>query len=196
MTLSAKLWPAMLLALCLCKTTSPLHCEELPQEDKPVLPEKTAEQTKVQTADELMAPPELKGIHPLRLQIDDASCRVRLATVHLQINDLNLVDGSIVGEYTIRVPLMPSKDEVGILNLNLKDSPKGYFTKGGQLKGLGYPTNKEEPPRQIIANLSPSPQKKRNGAIQLSIDTGQRVLEFDSAYSVLSGWNALFSAQD
>lgn len=155
-------------------------------------PSEPAESRKVT---EMTPAPELRPLHPLRVEIEEASCRVRLAKVFLDVTDLRYVDGSMMGQYSIRVPLMPSKDEIGALTLPLRASPRDYFLSGGELVGLGHPLNKDEPPRNITATLEPQKGQQPEGVIRLRIDTGQRILEFDTLYAVTSGFDALLSQE-
>lgn len=51
------------------------------------------------------------------LRIEPSRTRVGLARVYLEVSDLAMRDDRLTGRYTIRVPLLPSKNDEGSIQL-------------------------------------------------------------------------------
>ncbi|MEM8953380.1 MAG: hypothetical protein AAGD22_04430 [Verrucomicrobiota bacterium] len=124
------------------------------------------------------------------IDVADASTHVNLARVNLKVGKMSFVDGKLVGNYAIDVPLMSSKSERGRIILPLIESVGVYAREGGTIKGEGIAEGKDEKPRQISVVFSPCDNEMQEGGIQLKIDTGARILEFESTYQ-LSGEDLL-----
>lgn len=125
-------------------------------------------------------------VSPIRIQIDSTHTYVFVAKVSLSISDLVLKDGALVGTYHIRVPMKPSKNEWGIMELPLEKSKivEHYMEKGGILEGTGESVKENQPTRIIACEIKPSSEGAMYGDLALEIDTGERVLNFVSEYKI------------
>ena len=134
------------------------------------------------------SPPELKPGPAFRIHVADTSTRVLLAEVHLEVSDLVLseADGAsyLVGTYSIEVPLRRSKDESGAMKLPLNKPIAHYLKEGGVLEGKGQSFKVPDAKREIVCRIEPAAGRSLKGRITLEIDTGKRVLEFESTFSV------------
>ena len=131
------------------------------------------------------------------VEVDGSSCWVGLAIVKLDVDRLVLVGDKLVGEYSIRVPLKSSKDENGRLELCAVDPVGDFAASGAKLVGFAYPLDKEgEAPRNVTAVAKPSPDgSSGRGVLLLEIDTGTRVLGFETEYRIIQEEGSLASSQ-
>ena len=130
-------------------------------------------------------PPALKAVPDgPRIEVEEASTRVMIAKVHLNVGTLRAEKEALVGNYALDVPLMPGKSEGGTLRLPLKASIEELLTKGGKLRGTGTSFKEDKPIRKIIATIYPSKEEGPKGELDLEIDVGNRVIEFETRYHV------------
>jgi len=119
--------------------------------------------------------------------VADTSTFVNIAKVYLSVGSMTVDDGQLVGSYSIDVPLRKSKSEKGSIKLALKKDIGSYLSEGGTISGEGQSDKKiEDNKRRIDARFSPFDPAKNSGRIELTIETSQRVLKFESTYT-LSG---------
>lgn len=133
-------------------------------------------------------PPELRPVPDFRISVADTDTRVFIANVNLRIGDLILTNGddfALTGTYEIDVPLRSSKDQIGGLVLPLEHPVSHYLEEGGILTGKGRSFEQPEIAHSITCEVEPDPKNKRIGKIRLLIDTGNRVMEFDTTYEVI-----------
>lgn len=114
-------------------------------------------------------------------RVKDAKTRVSIASVQLTVSDLKQENGNLVGEYTIQVPLMSSKNDKGRIILPLDTSMVEIGAKGGVLTGQAISYHDEKTPNQIICEIRPQEDQK----ILLDITTSERVLKFTSSYLIV-----------
>ncbi|MDX2108846.1 MAG: hypothetical protein SFY80_01260 [Verrucomicrobiota bacterium] len=129
--------------------------------------------------------------------VADTYTRISLAKVYLDIGQLKLeADGCFTGTYNLTVPLRHSKDESGALRLSLpKDCPfETFLVTGGTMHGIGKSPKAELPPRGIEATVVPDAAHPGCGKLLLTINTGARVLHFESVYSVTPPQNTALDA--
>lgn len=122
----------------------------------------------------------------MRLRIADASTRVSIARVNLKITDLLLEEGRLTGNYDMRVPLFSSNDERGLIDLAFAKEIADLRQTGGVMEGVGICKIKNEEPRRVVCEIFPHKEDKDRGRIVLKIDTGDRILTFDTTYTVES----------
>jgi hypothetical protein len=118
-------------------------------------------------------------------RIEDTKTRVSIASVKLSVSDLKPEDGNLVGEYTILVPLMQSKNDKGKIVLPLEFSMDELGSKGGTLRGQAISYKEGTTPNLIICEIIPDENQK----IRLDITTDDRTLQFKSRYSIVDGSN-------
>lgn len=118
-------------------------------------------------------------------RIEDAKTRVSLASVQLSVSDLKPEDGNLVGEYTIQVPLMQSKNDKGKIVLPLDFSMDELGSKGGTLRGQALSYKEGKTPNLIICEIIPA----KDQAVRLDITTNDRTLQFKSRYSIVDTSN-------
>lgn len=123
----------------------------------------------------------------LLLEVDDTNTWVSIAKVHLSIDDLRITQDGVVGDYSLRVPLKKSKNEEGALRLMLEKPLDEYVAEGGVMKGHGKAVGKEGQ-RLIVATIVPDKEDRIRGTIDLSIETDDRVLSFQSTYRIVGGF--------
>lgn len=114
-------------------------------------------------------------------RINDAKTRVSIASVKLSVSDLKPEDGNLVGEYTIEVPLMKSKNDKGKIVLPLDRDMHDIGAKGGVLKGQAISYKEGTTPNLIVCEILPQEDQK----ILLDITTDDRTLQFKSRYSIV-----------
>ena len=115
-------------------------------------------------------------------RIEDTKTRVSLASVNLSVSDLKPEDGNLVGEYTIQVPLMKSKNDKGKIVLPLSLTMEEIGAEGGVLRGQAISYKEGKTPNLIICEIIPHKDQK----ILLNITTDDRTLEFKSRYAIVS----------
>lgn len=138
-----------------------------------------------------------------RLRVDDTSTEVHeelwtgrvTAIVHLKINELILKDGQFTGTYDIQVnvddlPLLlrtiaGDKDESGTIHLPCDEPFEAITLNGKHLEGHGHCTTKEnEKARTVICDVVPDPNDPSKGVLKLTIDSGKRIMNFTTGYTV------------
>lgn len=124
---------------------------------------------------------DLSEWNDLVFDIKDTKCRVGIASVKLSVSTLKSEDGYLVGEYSIVVPLMKSKNDKGRIVLPLKDTTVGDLGEnGGVLHGEAISYKEGQTPNSIICEILPLKEK----TILLAITTSDRTLKFKSSYTV------------
>ncbi len=132
-------------------------------------------------AKEINTVENLSEWNDLVFEIEDTKCRVGIASVKLHVSTLKPEDGNLVGEYSIVVPLMQSKNDKGRIILPLNDKTVGILgEKGGTLRGEAISYKEGTTPNSIICKVLPL----KNKTILLAITTDDRTLEFESNYTV------------
>lgn len=117
----------------------------------------------------------------LVFEIEDTKTRVGIASVQLVVGTLKSEGGNLVGEYSIVVPLMSSKNDKGRIVLPLHDKTVSILgKKGGTLRGQAISYTEGTPPNSIVCQVLPL----KNKTILLAITTSDRTLEFKSRYTV------------
>lgn len=116
----------------------------------------------------------------LVFEIEDTKCRVGIASVKLSVSALVPEGGNLVGEYSIVVPLMQSKNDKGRIVLPLDSNVNDLGNKGGVLRGKAISYKEGKTPNNIICEVLPL----KNKTILLEITTDDRTLEFKSRYTV------------
>lgn len=124
---------------------------------------------------------------PSRVMIGDARTRVFLFSVYLTVGEVVEQDKQLHGGYRIRVPSSSSDNEEGKVILELENSLQEIMTTGGTVKGKGISTNSKHPERIIVCEFTPDTSKENNGKVRMTVDTGERVLRFNSTYEVFLG---------
>lgn len=114
-------------------------------------------------------------------RINDAKTRVSIASVKLSISDLKREEGNLVGEYTIVVPLMTSKNDKGKIVLPLDRDMHAIGAEGGVLEGQAISYKAGTTPNLIVCRILPKEGQK----ILLDITTDDRTLQFKSRYSIV-----------
>lgn len=114
-------------------------------------------------------------------RITESKTRVSLASVKLTVSDLKPEDGNLVGEYSIDVPLMKSKNDKGKIVLPLDLHMDAIGAEGGVLRGQAISYQEGKTPNRIICKIIPKQDQK----ILLDIKTDDRTLKFTSRYSIV-----------
>lgn len=120
----------------------------------------------------------------MRLEIADASTWVSIAKVKLKITELELQEGRLTGSYDLRVPIRTSKNEAGVIDLTFPQQIADMRVSGGKMIGTGVRHDGAEEPRDVVCEIIPDESNLDRGKIILKIDTGERVLTFNSTYAV------------
>ncbi len=121
----------------------------------------------------------------VRIHVEDTETRVGVAKVRLNISVLKIENRRVTGEYRIRVPLLKSKNDDGLIDLGFQQEMPATFHSGGVLKGDGISkVFEEDPPRVITCEIIPDAASKMSGVILLTIETTDREIEFESRYRV------------
>ncbi|NBB79687.1 MAG: hypothetical protein GVY36_09620 [Verrucomicrobia bacterium] len=114
-------------------------------------------------------------------RIKDAKSRVSLASVKLSVSDLKPKDGNLVGEYTIEVPLMNSKNDHGKIVLPLDINMDNLDVTGGTLRGKAISYKDDTESNIIVCRIFPGEEQ----FIELDITTNDRTIQFESRYTIV-----------
>lgn len=125
-------------------------------------------------------------VEGVTIRVEDTETRVGIAKVRLQISPLKVENDRVIGKYRLRVPLLSSKNDDGLIDLEFQQELSVIFQTGGILEGDGISTTfKEDPPRGIICEIFPDKASKMSGKIILTIQTTDRKLRFKSRYKIV-----------
>lgn len=133
---------------------------------------------------------ELKPYGPQLFDVADASTKVKVfafvsAEVRLEVKGLTLKDGCLKGYYFLTVPMKESKNESGVITLNLTNSPIEYIEEGGKMAGTGECLIDDGRPTRILkAEIVPNSPTCLTGKLHLQVDTTERVLNFVTDYTI------------
>ena len=105
-------------------------------------------------------------------RIEDTKSRVSIASIKLSVSDLKPEGGNLVGEYSIVVPLMQSKNDQGKIVLPLNCNVHELGANGGVLRGLAISDKAGKTPNAIICEIIP----EKDQQILLEITTDDRTL--------------------
>ena len=123
----------------------------------------------------------------IAVDVADAVTYVQVAKINLSVGTMTVDKGKLLGTYSINVPLLKSKSEKGRIILPLLKDLDAYVRNGGSISGEGIAEEgSQRGHRKIDVRFSPCDSATKGGRIQLTIDTGKRILEFESTYQ-LSG---------
>ncbi len=133
---------------------------------------------------------EIKPYGPELFEVEDTSTKVKVfafikADVKLSVKGLTLKDGFLKGYYFLTVPMKDSKNEMGIISLELDKSPEKYIQHGGKMDGTGTCLAGDGRPLRILeAKIVPNKDNCYRGKLHLQVDTTERVLNFVSDYTI------------
>jgi len=127
-------------------------------------------------------PVYMSSLDELVFKIEDAKCHIGIASVNLTVSELRPEDGNLVGEYSIQVPLMKSKNDAGRIVLPLRTSVSELGEHGGVLYGKAYSHKNDTSPNNIVCEIRPF----ENKAVHLAITTENRIVNFQSRYIVIN----------
>ena len=117
----------------------------------------------------------------MAFSIEDSRSFVGIAPVYLSVSELKPKNGQLVGTYTIKVPLMRSKNDHGNIVLPLEMTVSDLGKQGGVLKGKAISKKKNKSTNLIVCEILP----KKDRAIMLAITTDDRTIKFKSRYTVI-----------
>jgi hypothetical protein len=118
-------------------------------------------------------------------RISDADSRVSLASVQLSVSDLTPENGNLVGEYTITVPLMKSKNDRGRIILPIDLTMQELGREGGVLRGKAISSLDENEVNVIVCEIFANEEQE----LLLDITTSKRTIRFESNYSIIDHGN-------
>jgi hypothetical protein len=124
----------------------------------------------------------LQAEEAFSVKVADAVTYVNVAKVNLTVGKMSFDGGKLLGTYAIQVPLMKSKGENGRIVLPLLQGVEDYARDGGSISGEGIVEGKQDERRRIDVRFSPCDDETQEGRIDLTIDTGARILQFKSTY--------------
>lgn len=121
------------------------------------------------------------------IEVEDTFTTVlAVAKVHLSIGRLTVNSGHVYGGYALEVPMRTAKSEAGVLSLTSERTLSELRKDGGRLTGEGRNLELPESRRSIVCDILPDPDVPDTGTIYLVIDTGERVLKFESVYRLVA----------
>jgi hypothetical protein len=138
-------------------------------------------QAQTESTDSALAADAVASWDGTVFRIEDAKSRVSIASVKLSVSDLRPEDGNLVGEYTIEVPLMASKNDRGKIILPLDISMENLDIEGGTLRGEAISYKDAEKTNVIVCRIFPGEKQ----SIELDITTNDRTLQFESRYTIV-----------
>lgn len=115
------------------------------------------------------------------LEIENSKTWIGIAKVKLSVDKLVKEDGYLVGNYTIKVPLMKSQNDQGRIKIPLKLSLESLSKKGGTIEGKAYSNKPNKKPNSIVCEVLP----QNDQMILLAITTEDRTIHFESRYTVV-----------
>jgi hypothetical protein len=107
------------------------------------------------------------------IELASATTRVGPVKVALQVDDLTLDSGALVGRYRLKIPMFPPMNDRGVLRLPLSVSIERLVATGGRILGSGYSVE-DGRTHAITCDVEPG------GAVTITVDTGDRILSFQS----------------
>jgi len=117
------------------------------------------------------------GPPPAVVRVAPTWTRVGIASVQLELSDLELRGDALVGRFQIHVPLLPSRDDQGTITLRM-DAPLEQSLRPGA-KVLGSASSETTGPHAVACDVD------ADGGVRIAVTTSDRVLSFVSHYQVL-----------
>ena len=109
--------------------------------------------------------------------VERARTRVGIARVVLTVAPLTLIDEHLVGDYSIRVPLAPYKNDFGTFEIPLTESLSETLARGKTLHGKA--TSRKDGRIYDLDCIF-----KGSSKILIEVTTNARVLSFEAPYTV------------
>ena len=107
--------------------------------------------------------------------IEPSSTRAGIARVHLEIEDLRQTGELLEGTYSIRVPLLPGKNDTGHIVLH---APGSLDDRGGAAAAMtGRAVSSTGQVHEVVARIQP------DGVVRIQVVTPKRTLRFTSRYA-------------
>ncbi len=119
---------------------------------------------------------------PVSIVIEEARSRVFFYAIFLKVENIVQKENQLVGNYNIRLPSRSKDDEQGTVLFVLEKPWQEIITKGGKIQGKGTSTNPKYPERIIVCEFRPDRRKEGSGRLRMTIDTKERILEFNTTY--------------
>jgi len=115
-------------------------------------------------------------------RIEDSKSSVGIFAVQLSVGLLTQDTGCLVGNYSIHIPLFPSKDDHGRITIPIDKQLSLIGESGGTLTGEARSNRAPGEIHKIVCKITPL----HKGRIELAITTTQRTIEFKSFYEVIA----------
>ena len=109
------------------------------------------------------------------VQIEPSRTWVGFARVHLEVMELRSTASALKGRYRIRVPLRPSRNDFGTLELHLTEPLDQLQQAGGQIEGSAH-SDVNGKTRDVECKIRPG------GRLDIQITTDERTLTFKTKY--------------
>jgi hypothetical protein len=107
------------------------------------------------------------------VRLDPSKTWVGLASVHLEVGELRRFGDELLGDYRIRVPLRPSKNDVGTIRL-APVGPMERVQRGGRL--IGDAVSEGGKIRSLVCEVRP------DGTVTIDVISEERTLSFKTRY--------------
>lgn len=107
--------------------------------------------------------------------VDPSKTWVGIARVHLEVTDLRSSGSELTGRYRIRVPLAPSRNDSGTLELKLAQPLDHLQEAGGKAAGNAH-SEVNGKTRSVDCRIRPG------GLISIHVTTDDRTLKFKTKY--------------
>ena len=122
----------------------------------------------------------------MRLKINKASTWVSIAQVKLAISQIDIKDGRLTGFYDMQVPMFSENDEAGYINLSYSGPIADIRNNGGCMEGESIRWDNKSVRRKVNLEIYPDESDKDRGNVIFKIDTGERILTFETTYELES----------
>lgn len=125
-----------------------------------------------------LAAPATPSTTPCSVRLEPSKTWVSLAPVYLDLGELELRGEELVGEFRVRVPLLPSHNDEGTVTLRPGASIDEIARNGGAFEGTAL-SRLTGDTRTVRCEARP------DGTVRIAISTPQRTLRFESRYTIV-----------
>ena len=109
------------------------------------------------------------------IRIEPCKTRVGIARVHLELSDLRLAGGRLLGDYRIKIPLAPVLNDRGTIEIGLDRPLAQVIANRGTVLGWSHSVldGRTHP---VVCEFGSSHN------VKITIDTGNRILSFNTRF--------------
>lgn len=125
----------------------------------------------------------------IEIKVDDTFTNLTFCKVELAVSNFVLNADQATGNYEIKVPAAPWKNQRGVIYFDIHIPVDDLTKYGGIIEGVCIPDSDDKKSHAVICHIEPQQCDPVAGGVSLKVKTDKRELTFDSNYVLISQAN-------